>query len=43
VEWFGVDGRETEEAGTVPTQQRGSVTFEPPFAGGPSVLYLRAA
>jgi len=43
VEWFGVDDRDTVEAGPVSTEEGGPVTFEPPFTGGPSVLYLRMA
>jgi hypothetical protein len=42
VEWFGVDDRDTNEAGRVSAEKRGPVTFEPPFSAGPSVLYLMA-
>ena len=42
LEWFDVDGRDRIESGTVSSEDGGPVTFEPPFAGGPSVLYLKA-
>jgi hypothetical protein len=42
VEWFSVEGRATVEADDVTAQAHGPVTFEPPFAGGPAVVYLKA-
>jgi len=42
VEWFSVDGRATVEADDVTAEAHGPVTFEPPFAGGPAVVYLKA-
>jgi hypothetical protein len=42
LEWFGVDGRETAEADDVIVEEPGPMRFEPPFAGGPAVVYLKA-
>ena len=42
VEWLSVDDRESQEAGSLTTQEPGPVKFESPFAGGPSVLHLKA-
>jgi hypothetical protein len=42
VEWFAVDDRQIVEGEDVTAQEVGPVSFEAPFAGGPSVLYLRA-
>jgi hypothetical protein len=44
VEWFGVNGRETADGGTVAVANPGAVAFNAPFeAGGPAVLYLKRA
>jgi Family of unknown function (DUF6298) len=41
-EWHGVGGREVRDAGKVTVENRGSTSFEAPFAGaGPAVLYLK--
>ena len=42
LEWFDIDGRDSIDGGTVSPEGGGPVTFEPPFSGGPSVLYLKA-
>ena len=43
VEWFDVDDCDSVEGGTVSSEEGGPMTFEPPFAGSSSVLYLRMA
>jgi hypothetical protein len=41
VEWFGVDHRETVEAGTLTIERSSTVTFSPPSEqAGPAVLTL---
>jgi Family of unknown function (DUF6298) len=43
VEWFGIDGRGTVEAGELTIEGRGPMSFDPPFDDAqPSVLYLKA-
>ena len=43
VEWIAVDDRDSVDGGSVSVEETGGSTFEPPFAEGPSVLYLRIA
>ena len=43
MEWFGVDDRTTVEGGRVSSAEGEPLRFQPPFDGGPSVLYLSTA
>lgn len=42
IEWFNVAGRKTKKAGELLVKKTDKVTFTPPFASGPVVLYLKA-
>ena len=42
VEWFSINGRETQDAEKVTVKSGGSVSFTAPFPEtGPTVLYLK--
>ena len=43
IEWFSVEERKTQHAAEITAASSGDLTFRPPFAAGPAVLYLETS